>query len=60
MTQGKDGKWFKELTLHPGVYEYRFVVDGQWQADPNNMECVANPFGESNSLLIIGPFGATG
>lgn len=60
MTRAKDGKWSKELTLYPGTYEYRFVVDGQWTVDPNNMERVANPFGENNSLLVIGPFGQTG
>ena len=28
-----DGKWAKELTLPPGRYEYRLVVDGQWVDD---------------------------
>lgn len=60
MTRGKGGKWVAELTLHHGVYEYRFVVDGEWKLDPNNMESVPNPFGESNSVLIIGPFSSPG
>ena len=60
MVRAEGGKWVTELTLHPGVYEYRFVVDGKWKLDPNNMESVPNPFGESNSLLIIGPFSGPG
>lgn len=60
MTRAEEGRWIIQLTLHPGVYEYRFVIDGEWKLDPNNMESVPNPFGESNSLLIIGPFSSPG
>lgn len=28
------GKWSTQLFLRPGKYEYRLVVDGQWQNDP--------------------------
>jgi hypothetical protein len=34
--------------------QYRFLVDGEWQNDPNSPECVANPFGTSNCLRIVG------
>lgn len=60
MTCGQGGKWVAEVTLHHGSHEYRFVVDGEWKLDPNNPESVPNPFGESNSLLIIGPFFSPG
>ena len=46
-----DGRWFKELTLPPGVYEYRLVVDGVWMPDPRAIETVPNPFGGVNSVL---------
>jgi Glycogen recognition site of AMP-activated protein kinase len=46
-------KWTKDLALAPGVYEYRFVVDGKWMPDPNAARSVPNPFGEPNSLLIV-------
>jgi len=36
-----------------GHYEYRFIVDGQWMADPNAAQAVPNPFGSSNSVLNI-------
>jgi 1,4-alpha-glucan branching enzyme len=48
------GKWFKETTLRPGVYEYCFVVDGQWLPDPTAAETVSNPFGGQNSILKVG------
>jgi 1,4-alpha-glucan branching enzyme len=25
-----NGRWVKELALRPGVYEYQWVVDGEW------------------------------
>lgn len=55
-----NGKWTKELTLLPGRYEYRFVVDGQWMDDPNAKETVPNPFGSSNAVLVVKPHTAPG
>ncbi len=49
-----DGRWVKELTLNPGQYEYRFVVDGVWMTDPVCPDTVPNPFGERNSVLTVG------
>jgi 1,4-alpha-glucan branching enzyme len=53
-TQTGDGAWVKEISVTPGRYEYLFVVDGQWQPDPNAREQVPNPFGGQNSVLVIG------
>jgi 1,4-alpha-glucan branching enzyme len=39
-----DGRWFKELMLKPGIYEYQLVVDGEWMLDPRASETVSNPF----------------
>jgi 1,4-alpha-glucan branching enzyme len=47
------GHWFKETTLAPGDYEYCFIVDGQWTADPTAKESVPNPFGGRNSVLKV-------
>ncbi len=49
----KDGLWKITLHLDPGEYEYRFIVDGVWIKDPNNMDSVLNEFGQENSLLIV-------
>jgi hypothetical protein len=48
-----DGRWIKELTLPPGVYEYRIVADGEWKADPLAREANPNPFGGLNSVLEV-------
>jgi hypothetical protein len=53
MQLGSD-KWAKDLILPPGVYEYRLVVDGQWMPDPDSSRSVPNPFGEPNSVLMVG------
>jgi hypothetical protein len=48
-----DGKWSRDLSLAPGTYEYRLVVDGQWMPDPRADHTVVNPLGERNSLLTV-------
>jgi 1,4-alpha-glucan branching enzyme len=47
------GHWLKETVLVPGTYEYLFVVDGQWTADPHAKETIQNPFGGVNSVLNV-------
>jgi 1,4-alpha-glucan branching enzyme len=53
MTKQRGGKWSAEVLLKPGHYEYRFVVDGQWQDDPMAARFVANAFGALNSVLEV-------
>lgn len=48
-----NGVWVKRMSLKPGQYHYRFVVDGQWMTDPLNPEQEQNPFGAYDSLLKI-------
>jgi 1,4-alpha-glucan branching enzyme len=48
-----DGRWLKVLTLAPGSYEYRLVVDGEWMLDPLGKETKPNPFGGLNSVLRV-------
>ena len=47
-------RWLKVLSLPPGRYEYRLVVDGEWICDPAAVENVPNPHGSQNSILIVG------
>ena len=53
MIRLRDGQWAKELSLAPGRYEYRFVVDGQWVDDPAATELIPNPFGTPNAVLVV-------
>jgi 1,4-alpha-glucan branching enzyme len=46
-------RWAKALSLKPGRYEYRFVVDGRWEDDPAASETVENPFGTRNAVLNV-------
>lgn len=48
-----EGRWRKDLTLPPGRYEYRLVMDGQWADDPAAKETVPNPFGGVNAVVTI-------
>jgi hypothetical protein len=48
-----DGKWRKDLSLSPGEYEYRFVVDSVWVTDPECPDERSNGFGEKNSVIRV-------
>lgn len=49
-----DGRWVKDLSLPPGRYEYRFVVDGLWVDDPKATETAPNPHGGVNAVVAFG------
>lgn len=53
MKRDKGGPWTKSVKLKPGKYEYKFVVDGEWWADPDNPHFVYNQHGTTNSVLKI-------
>ena len=53
MKKDDKGRWSKIVTLAPGMYEYKFLVDGQWQNDPNNDQMLANSFGTLNNILTV-------
>ena len=57
MVAAASGQWVKEVALPPGVYEYLFVVDGEWRVDPRGARQVPNAFGGVNSVLEISPCG---
>ena len=41
------------LVLPPGRHEYKFVVNGEWRADPNCAESVLNDQGSLNSVITV-------
>ncbi|MFZ5572275.1 MAG: AAA family ATPase [Thermodesulfobacteriota bacterium] len=53
MEQRSDGVWTKELSLTPGDYQYRFLVDDVWTEDHANPHAVDNAFGGKNSCITI-------
>lgn len=49
----KDGTYRARVTLAPGRYEYKLVVDGEWIVDADAREQAPNPYGTANSLLVV-------
>ena len=48
-----DGVYRCRLSLQPGEYQYKFVVDGVWCLDSSNPNFVPNDIGSLNSVLIV-------
>jgi 1,4-alpha-glucan branching enzyme len=49
----KGGIWKKAVSLPPGRYEYRFLVDGQWRDDPQCPTRQPNQFGGENCVCVV-------
>jgi 1,4-alpha-glucan branching enzyme len=54
MQRSEAGIWETRLRLKAGSYEYRFVVDGHWQADTREPHTAPNPYGGLNSVKNVG------
>jgi chromosome partitioning protein len=52
-SEGQTRVWTKLLSLEPGTYQYRYVVDGEWQEDPTNPQSAPGPTGQPNSILQV-------
>jgi len=50
---GRERIWTKLLTLPPGTYRYRYLVDGEWREDPANPEHAPAPLGGRHSVLVV-------
>src|SRR3990172_5588039 len=46
-------EWIVRVDLQPGKYTYKFVVDGEWMADPANPATEDDGHGNTNSVLTI-------
>ncbi|MCR5415106.1 MAG: glycogen-binding domain-containing protein [Kiritimatiellae bacterium] len=51
--KAKDGLYSATVNLAPGTYEYKFVIDGTWCADPENVNSVQNDQGTFNSVVTV-------
>lgn len=47
------GRYRCTVSLKPGSYEYKFVVDDEWILDEENPNFAANDFGTLNSVLVV-------
>jgi cyclomaltodextrinase / maltogenic alpha-amylase / neopullulanase len=54
MHKGDDGAWYKTLSLAPGEYQYKFVIDDEvWVKDENNYRVEIDPHYGKNSVLVV-------
>ncbi len=49
----KGGVWKKTISLAPGRYEYRLLVDGEWCDDPQCPVRQPNQFGSENCVCVV-------
>ena len=52
--KGHPGRFRRHVFLKPGRAEYKFVVDGEWQIDPDCTTWAPNKFGSLNSVVDVG------
>lgn len=45
--------WVCRLDLDPGVYQYKFVVDGDWLLDPSNPDTAEDEAGNVNNVIEV-------
>jgi len=45
-----DSGWVKDLSLEPGVYAYKYIIDGRWRMDENNNRSQDDGVGNRNSI----------
>jgi 1,4-alpha-glucan branching enzyme len=53
MQRQKSGSFVKVLSMSPGTYEYKFLVDGEWQHDLDHSDWAVNPHGTLNSVAQV-------
>ncbi len=51
--RSENGHWVLDVSLRPGVYRYRYIIDGKWREDPSNPNTEVNSFGDVNSLIEV-------
>jgi 1,4-alpha-glucan branching enzyme len=54
MVRRKDGKFTVTVTLKPGEYRYKFLINGErWELDNKAENNVGNPFGTHDSVIKV-------
>ena len=47
-----DGGWILDVKLAAGAYEYKYIINGRWTTDPDNLLQVDDGVGNTNSLFF--------
>ena len=48
-----NGNWKTSISLGPGTYQYKFLVDNHWAVDEKNPQRVTNEYGSENSVIQV-------
>lgn len=51
--KNNDGVYTIAISLAPGAYQYKYVIDGTWCADPECADWVQNEHGTLNSVKLV-------
>ena len=51
--KARSGIYTASLKLAAGTYQYKFVIDGVWCADPENANSIPNDQGTFNSVITV-------
>lgn len=49
--QKNDSGWIIRISLPPGRYSYKYIIDGKWSADPGNKQKEDDTYGGHNSIV---------
>jgi hypothetical protein len=49
----EEGGWVCRIDLDPGVYRYKFIVDGDWLLDPSNPDTAEDEAGNVNNVIEV-------
>ena len=55
MQKNGENRWRVRVPLAPGRYEYRYIVDGDWQNDPYACGFCLNDCGSCNCVVEVPP-----
>jgi 1,4-alpha-glucan branching enzyme len=53
LKKSASGRWEATLSLAPGDYQYRLLIDGAWSDDPVAKKQIPNEFGTTNCVLEV-------
>jgi len=48
-----EGRWETMIALECGVYQYRFIVDGEWRQDPSFRNNQIDGSVAFNSVIVV-------
>lgn len=55
MQRGRDGSWVRSLRLAPGVYQFKYLADGDWYPDYAAFGLEQGGLGAWNSVVVVSP-----